>query len=190
MVRPLANERQLQSLAKLGIEDLRPEFVEQLHQVRRKLLFQIKPKKLNGRLLSGPMVAQLARTYVGAINCGQVPNIEHAWSFISKQECQKALESSVAAFQAHLSLSTLPLHDCETTIGEASQKARLEFAQKVTGMEMGDFPQKLEDSLTKLAASFREQNVDRFHRDFKAYTALEAAKVKNALLSGKVETFY
>lgn len=189
MVRPLANEKQLQSLARLGIDDLRPEFVEQLREVRRKILFRIKPKELNGRFLSGSNLAQLACIYVEAINCGQIPNIEHAWSFISKQECQKALEQSLANFEAHLFSAKIPVADCEELIRQGREAAITEFIERVRGMQTDDFQQKLEKGLQKIDAIFREQNLNQFHRDFKAFAAMKAAKIKNAFQQGLIDSF-
>lgn len=48
MIRPLANEKQLQSLSKLKLESLRPEFVAQVKTVREKILNNVKVKELNG----------------------------------------------------------------------------------------------------------------------------------------------
>ena len=50
---------------------------------------------LNGKKLNGSMMATLAESYVVAINNGAVPNIETAWSYICKSECQKALDDSL-----------------------------------------------------------------------------------------------
>jgi len=38
MIRPLTKEENLQSLEKMQLDDLRPEFVEQFMQLRRKVL--------------------------------------------------------------------------------------------------------------------------------------------------------
>ena len=92
MIRPLANEKQLQSLSKLKLESLRPEFVQQVETVREKILNNVKVKELNGKVLNGNMLVELARQYVTAINNGSVPNIENAWSFICKSENNKAFE--------------------------------------------------------------------------------------------------
>lgn len=74
----------------MELEDLRPEFVEQVMQLRRKVINRIKPKMMNGKKLSGDMLFNLCYTYVDAINKGVVPNIETAWSYICKNECLKA----------------------------------------------------------------------------------------------------
>lgn len=46
------------------------------------------------------MLANLAESYVTAINNGAVPNIETAWTYICKNECQKAIEEAVGIAEA------------------------------------------------------------------------------------------
>jgi len=92
MVRPLENEKDLQKLDELPDEQLRAEFVDQLKKVRRKILRSIKPKTLNGRTLNGHMLLEIIKAYIQAINSGGVPNIENAWTYLCKQESQKAIE--------------------------------------------------------------------------------------------------
>ena len=44
----------------------------------------MKPKMLNGKILTGEMLYGVIQSYVNAINKGAVPNIESAWSYICK----------------------------------------------------------------------------------------------------------
>jgi hypothetical protein len=87
LVRPITEEEGLQTLAEKELEELRPEFVEQMLEVRRKALGRVKPKMMNGRQIDGNMLANLTQVYVEAINKGAVPNIENAWNYICKNEC-------------------------------------------------------------------------------------------------------
>ena len=87
MIRPLTNEEDLQSLEKRDLEDLRSDFVEQVLQLRRKVLNRVKVKTMNGKKLNGSMLAGLVESYVDAVNKGAVPNIENAWSYLCKNEC-------------------------------------------------------------------------------------------------------
>ena len=59
--------------------DLRPEFVTQIDQLRRKIMRKVKPKAMRGQLVSGPQLVDLAESYIEAINKGGVPVIESAW---------------------------------------------------------------------------------------------------------------
>ena len=95
IVRPLTNEEHLQSLETMSLKNLRPEFVEQMMLLRRKVLNMMTIKTLNGKYLSGEMLLNLAENYVTAINKGVVPNIENAWTYICNNECQKAFQVSL-----------------------------------------------------------------------------------------------
>lgn len=99
MIRPLTKEENLQCLEKMQLEELRPEFVEQVMQLRRKVINRIKPKLMHGRKLNGEMLYNLAGSYVDAINKGIVPNIESAWSYICKNECLRAQQDSYEKFE-------------------------------------------------------------------------------------------
>jgi hypothetical protein len=87
MIRPLTNEDKLQNLIKLPLEELRPEFVEQIFTLRKKVITRIKPKKINGKPLNGTMLWNLMTSYVDAINKGAIPSIESSWNYICKNEC-------------------------------------------------------------------------------------------------------
>ncbi len=53
MIRPLTNEEELQNLEKLPLEELRAEFVDQVHHLRQQVLRNIKAKSINGHVMSG-----------------------------------------------------------------------------------------------------------------------------------------
>ena len=75
LVRPVEQEKQLQSLQSMPDAQLRPEFVEQMTLLRGKIFKKVRPKQLNGKTMTGEMLLELATAYTAAINEGQVPNI-------------------------------------------------------------------------------------------------------------------
>lgn len=83
----------------MELEKLRPEFVEQVQMLRRKVINRIKPKQIHGRKLNGEMLFNLAHSYVEAINKGAVPSIESSWSYICKNECLKANQDAYEHFE-------------------------------------------------------------------------------------------
>lgn len=86
----------------MSLEDLRPEFVDQFMQLRRKVLNRIKPKLMHNKKLSGDMLYNLAGSYVDAINRGAVTNIETAWSYICKSQCHRAQQDAYEKFERNL----------------------------------------------------------------------------------------
>jgi hypothetical protein len=98
MIRPLTSEDALQNLINIPLSQLRPEFVEQVHSLRRKVLHRVKPKTINGKYLNGDMFWNLCKSYVEAINKGAIPSIENSWAYICKNECLKALDDAFDRF--------------------------------------------------------------------------------------------
>lgn len=86
-------------MGEMELDELRADFVEQVMQLRRKVINRVKPKMLNGKKLTGPMLATLSQSYVTAINNGAVPNIESAWNYICKAECSKAIDECFGKFE-------------------------------------------------------------------------------------------
>ena len=82
MVRPVVNENNLQSLDSINMEELRPEFVEQVYFLRKKVLHAMKPKMINNVPMDGATWIALAQQYIEAINGGTVPSIESSWTYI------------------------------------------------------------------------------------------------------------
>ena len=80
LVRPVSDETQLRQLDSMDASEMRPQFVEQAAQLRRKVLGGAPPKMVGGQPVTGPLLAGLCRCYVDSINSGAAPVIENAWS--------------------------------------------------------------------------------------------------------------
>ncbi|KAG7388458.1 hypothetical protein PHYPSEUDO_012519 [Phytophthora pseudosyringae] len=98
LVRPVTDERDLRRAAELSDAELRPEFVEQMSAVRRRLLSSVSAKELLGKTLNGPQVAQLVRCYTDTMNSGAVPDIKAAWEYVSDATCQAALAAAIELY--------------------------------------------------------------------------------------------
>ena len=68
----------------MNVEDLRSEFVEQVIQIRKKILNNMRAKTMKKCFLDGQMWIGLAQQYVDAINGGTIPSIESSWSYIQR----------------------------------------------------------------------------------------------------------
>lgn len=138
MIRPLTNEEDLQNLANMDLDELRADFVEQVMQLRRKVINRIKPKMMNGKKLTGSMMATMASAYVVAINNGAIPNIENAWNYICKNECSKAIEDALIRFEEILKenvIVKIPMEEDELKeqYVEAKKEAKILFNKKAVG---------------------------------------------------------
>ena len=102
MIRPLTNENQLQNLEDLPPEGLRREFAEQIVALRKKVLGRIKIKTMNGKALNADMYLNLVKGLIGALNSGNVPNIENTWLSMCKVESYKAFEEAEQLYENYL----------------------------------------------------------------------------------------
>ena len=106
LMRPCVEESQLQSLDVLGDAALRPEFLQQMQALRRKILMDAPPKlALENRPISGRGLVQLARSYVDAFNRGAAPVIRDSWNLLVEVQCRDAIDTSKTCFVT--SLATL-----------------------------------------------------------------------------------
>ena len=54
----------------------------------------MKVKQINGRGVNGNMLVELANSYIGALNDGEVPVIENAWTNVCQFEQQRAFKEA------------------------------------------------------------------------------------------------
>ena len=101
-MRPTEEESILQTIQLLPDQDLRPEFVDSANKLRNKIFKKVKPKILNGKFITGEMLLELWHSYVKAVNKGTVPSIKSAWSYVCMNECQRAIESAIQAYEQEM----------------------------------------------------------------------------------------
>jgi len=98
-VRPTEQEKNLQTLVKLPDKELRQEFLEQMSKLKHKVFTKARPKTMNGHSLNGSMLVELALSYVAALNNGEVPVIESAWTNVCQFEQQRAYKEAQQCYQ-------------------------------------------------------------------------------------------
>ena len=144
MVRPLTNEGQLQNLEELPNEKLRPEFLDQILQLRKKILDRVKIKTLNGKALNSEMYLNLIKNLIGALNSGNVPNIENTWLSMCKVESYKAFEEAELFYENYLKEN---YDNSEETLEnihrEAKEKAIELFKKKALGEAANEYLKQL-----------------------------------------------
>ena len=102
MVRPTEDEQDLQNLQHLPDKKFRKEFLEQSKIFRNKVLKKTKPKRLNGKVLTGSMLVEFVQSILDSINTGAIPVIENSWKYIMKNECIKSSKELINKFLAEI----------------------------------------------------------------------------------------
>ena len=148
MVRPLTNENQLQNLEDLAPDKLRPEFLEQIIGLRKKVLGRVKVKTLNGKPLNGEMYLNLVKGLIGALNSGDVPNIENTWLSMCKVESYKAFEEAEQIYENYLKENLENTDDpLEDIHKEAKEQALEHFKAKALGEVAQEYLKQLKSKI-------------------------------------------
>eukprot|EP01017_Pseudomicrothorax_dubius_P051387 TRINITY_DN9884_c0_g1_i3.p1 TRINITY_DN9884_c0_g1~~TRINITY_DN9884_c0_g1_i3.p1 ORF type:complete len:1087 (+),score=311.01 TRINITY_DN9884_c0_g1_i3:56-3316(+) len=153
MVRPLESEKELQRLDEVTNDGLRPEFIDQMAKVRAKVMRKLRPKVLNGKYVTGPMLVELAKAYISAMNSGRVPNIENAWTYVVSSESHKNLEESLRLMDerlVELQKSGIKAEDVKTIKEKLKAEVFDHFKKRALGSD-----QELKDVYEQLKKGFK-----------------------------------
>eukprot|EP00826_Nyctotherus_ovalis_P034713 TRINITY_DN2912_c0_g5_i1.p1 TRINITY_DN2912_c0_g5~~TRINITY_DN2912_c0_g5_i1.p1 ORF type:complete len:806 (-),score=295.59 TRINITY_DN2912_c0_g5_i1:353-2770(-) len=168
LVRPTENESDLQNLIELADEKLRTEFMEQLGLLRARIRKKLKVKIVNGKKVNGPMLVDLCESYTEAINSGQVPCIDNAWSYMCKSQCESALSDTQLHFEEAVKkkvLNKLPL--TEVQIKQAFNEIKEESIRMFRERLVGELSSEQELALRKLLEKLKKQAKSTVYRKCK-----------------------
>ncbi|KAG2261892.1 hypothetical protein Bca52824_068971 [Brassica carinata] len=108
LVRPLTNEKDLQRLDQIPLEDLRGEFAAGLDALTKFVFEKTRPKQVAGTVMTGPILAAITQSYLDALNNGAVPTITSSWQSVEETECRRAYDSGIEAYMAAFDQSKAP----------------------------------------------------------------------------------
>lgn len=111
----------------MDYDELRPEFVQQAMNFRKRIISSIKAKTLQNQKLNGALYCSMMNSYVAAINDGAVPNIENAWNYMCEEQCRRAMDECYEIFirnlQENLKDLPKPEEDFNRYVNEAEEHA-------------------------------------------------------------------
>lgn len=192
VVRPAENEEEIQSLNLADSSQFRKEFLEQMMRIKSKIFRRTKPKKFNHRVLNGPMLLELAKSYVSVLNSGKTPNIQGAWHYLMESENDRAAQYT--------------MHEIENFVKEIREdsffkdkkwreklieRARTDFAAKALGdpEERKEYEEKLVTELTKRLEACYAKKVSEQRQAVKHWIAHQGLELMNKLKEQKATSF-
>lgn len=106
-------------------------------------------------MITGEMLLELCYSYVKAVNKGTVPSIKCAWSYVWMNECQRAIESWIHAYeqQMHEFVQNAKQEENISIIEHAQEIVYEEiltlFKQKAVGGDVQNFEASLRQEINK-----------------------------------------
>lgn len=195
LVRPLENEREMQKLEEVPDSSLRGEFLEQCSLLRKKIFKKLRPKTIQGQAVTGPMLVQLCKAYIEAINNGKVPNVESAWSYLCKKETQRAAEESHQLMEKVLTQSfenfmgEAEIHEMKkslrTQVTKIMSKSKA-FEGGLPEEEINSCMSDINKRLKERLKFFKMKNNEKWQEKFETATAEPVAELEERLRTGEI----
>ena len=195
MIRPLTDERSLQNLQNMELDQLRPDFVEQVLNLRKRVTGKVKIKMLNGKALNGFMLVSLLQSYVTSINEGAVPNIENAWTYICKTQCNNALQNAYNEYEDMMRdtlLHSWPLApEYLTSIHkDCREQALRSYKRAAVGDYREQYLDELEIRIAEKLSWLEAENKREFERLLVHGLSSSYAKIEKRLTNGDYKDFF
>ncbi|KAL8219630.1 UNVERIFIED_CONTAM: hypothetical protein K2H54_029633, partial [Gekko kuhli] len=158
-----ANRRKLHQLETLGEEDLEPDFLETTKNFCEHVWNTSRPKTVpGGRIVSGTMLANLAKSYVEAINSGQVPCLENAVQALAVIENTAAVREAISHYEElmekRMKLPTETMEELLELHAECEREATGVFMARAFGDCIDKFQGELAQKFLEKKKEFCERN--------------------------------
>ena len=95
LVRPVYDEKKLKIIDQLPIEELRPEFLNQMNNLVKKVFDNIRPKSVNGGYMNGPIFLNLVKMYINSLNSDNLPDINTSWKIVIDSQIKAAYNTGI-----------------------------------------------------------------------------------------------
>lgn len=160
LVRPVAEEKDLQRVSTLPETALREQFRVQMHALKQRVLQLSKAKQLEGVTLNGASYVRLAELYINSMNNGKLPVIHTAFANVQELNARDALEHAAQLYQQTLQqLSANNAIVEQDALNKHLQRLQQQTAALLREEALGDetFINNLQQKLNEKVAPFIEQ---------------------------------
>ncbi|XP_077788311.1 guanylate-binding protein 1-like isoform X2 [Podarcis muralis] len=143
------NRKKLHLLEELKEKDLEEDFLVPMAHFCQHIWETSRPKMIPGdRVVTGTMLASLAKTYVNAINSGDVPCLQNAVLALSKIENSAAVHDAISCYEERmqqlLQLPTDTLEELLRAHAKCEREAIDVFIARAFGDNVKQFQEELE----------------------------------------------
>ncbi len=92
----------MQKLNDIPYDKLKSSFKIEFKQLKDKIYRQTLPKRINGKRLTGPVMANLIVEFVNTINSGAIPNINNSWDSVINKDIKEYYEKALNKFKMNI----------------------------------------------------------------------------------------
>jgi len=157
MVRPVLEEEDLRHVERLPFASLRPQFRKQVDEFTQRVYAAVRPKMIDGAVVTGPMLVGLASEYCKAINSNAVPTIRSTWRSVVQHQLQRLLREALNIYRSEMdakALRCLPLN--EDVLYDLHSSARIQAFQVLEEPQFGEEDPALREAQANLSDKIKQ----------------------------------
>jgi uncharacterized coiled-coil protein SlyX len=192
VVRPAESEEEIQSLNLVESSQFRKEFHEQMLRTKSKIFRKARPKKFNHRILTGPMLLELAQSYASVLNSGKTPSIQGAWTYLMESENERAANQAICEVEDFVrNVRDDGFFKDKHWKDKLMARARQTFTSKALGdsEEKKEFEEKLLEELSKRLDSTYSKKVAEQRGGVKKWIASKGLELMDHLKQKKTTSY-
>lgn len=167
LIRPSDDERDLHNL-KSDPDLLKPEFVNQINELRNFILNQINIKSIGDIGLTGTDYISVAIKYVEAINEGAIPKIEDSWAAVVESQLSNGYSRALKAYEDDMKKfesESIPCNEEELErahkgIMQAAIETFLEITKGFDNQEKQEAYDTLQENIEQIYEAYKKANND------------------------------
>ena len=152
MVIPTNQNEDLKRMEFLEDWEIRPEFLSDVTECRKKIFKKAKSKNIGGIEMNGCMLLEVVKEYIQAVNSGKVPVFDQVWSYATKEADKKSYNETIKELDLAFEIEEASDKLFDTDKKEAFQNKILNFFDQraVRGSEQSKLlRKKLSDELNQ-----------------------------------------
>lgn len=166
LIRPSDDERDLQNL-KSDPDLLKPEFVNQINDLRNFVLNQIQIKTVGDIGLTGSDYISVISKYIDAINEGAIPRIEDSWVAVVENQLSNGYSKGLKSYEEGIEQfkgEYIPCNDDDLTqahknLMQAAIEIFLEVTKEFDNQEKQDAYEQLQENIEQIYEAYRKGNL-------------------------------
>lgn len=167
LIRPSDDEQDLHNL-KSDPELLKPEFVEQINELRNLVLNQINVKTVGDIPLTGADYISVTKKYIDAVNEGAIPKIEDSWAAVVESQLSNGYSRAIKAYEDDMKKfesESIPCNEDDLDkahkgIMQASIEIFLEVTKGFDNQDKQEAYDTLQENIEQLYDAIKKSNGD------------------------------
>jgi len=149
LVQPIVEESELQNLSVMPQSRLRPEFMNEVTRLRKRVYKYPFKRGFQGQAMLPMQWWAFMEACVEAMNSNGCPEVVDVWTSVGNKECERAIETALVTFEkaCRSSKDTFSLTVLQQQLAQAHSEAIIKYRMVAMGDNIEEYQKELDEEL-------------------------------------------